>query len=89
MCSGLNIVSRITQKYTTLNPKEGKKENTIPLITAISKYSKVIEVRSNIKNLFQMFNEIKNTKEEGFHKTNWKIMIKIQVPNKTSTFFVP
>ena len=74
MCSGLNIVSRNTQKYATLNPKDGKKENTMLLMTAISKYSKVIEVRSNIKNLFQMFNEIKNTKE-GFHKTNWKIMI--------------
>ena len=26
MCSGLNIVSRNTQKYATLNPKDGKKE---------------------------------------------------------------
>lgn len=69
MCSGLNIVSRTTQKYTTLNPKDGKNEKTMLLMTAIPKYSKVIEVRSNIKNLFQMFNEIKNTKE-GFHKTN-------------------
>ena len=49
--------------------RTGRKKNTMLLITAIPKYSKVIEVRSNIKNLFQMFNEIKNTKE-GFHKTN-------------------